>query len=173
MHTLIIGSSDTNRAALIDRLLAALDPKPKLYGYRSVKEEPGADGRCPIYIYPADGPRRRGADNLLGWCKNRQSETYPEAFDRNAGLIEAAKPGGLLVMDEIGPMESRSVYFRKAVLNALKDDVPILATVRDKDNPFLNEVRGAANARRFWLTQENTEAVFQDTLQLLKEQMTK
>ena len=171
MHTLIVGSSDTNRAAFIDRLLAALEPRPKLYGYRSVKEAPGADGRCPIYIYPVDGPRLRHADNLLGWCKDRQAQAYPEAFDRYAVLIEAAKPDGLLVMDEIGPMESRSTFFRSAVLSALDGDVPILATVRDNNTAFLNEVRSVDKARCFYLTGDNADTLLYEVVVFLKEQL--
>ena len=36
MHTLVIGSNETNRAGFIDRLLTACGPRLRLYGYRSV-----------------------------------------------------------------------------------------------------------------------------------------
>lgn len=170
MHILIVGNYTTDRAGFIDRLLAGLDPQLKLYGYRSVKEEEDKQENAPIYIYPVKGKRKRSDDNLLGCCKSQYATVYPEAFERNAYLIEDAKPDGLLVMDEIGPMESRSPRFCAAVLAALDGDVPILASVRDNDTPFLNEVRSHPNAQCFYLTKENGETLFPEVLAFLQEQ---
>lgn len=141
MHILIVGSSALPRGVLIDRILAALEPRPRLYGYRSVKEEADGTGRAPIYLYPVEGERRRGQDNLLGWCREKQSQARPEAFERGACLIEAAEPDGLLVMDEIGPMESGSPRFCAAVKRAVKNQQPrflvefvlVLAALRNFD----------------------------------------
>lgn len=171
MHILIVGNSDTNRAGFVDALLAQLAPKPKLYGYRSTKEAEGPDGRAPIYIYPAQGQRQQSEKNLLGWCKAKKAQVRPEAFTQNAFLIEDAKPDGLLVMDEIGPMESRSPRFCTAVLAALDGDVPILATVRDNDTPFLDQVRSHPNAHCFYLTNETAQTEFPRVLSALEEQL--
>lgn len=169
MHILIVGNSDTDRAGFVDALLAELKPRPKLYGYRSVKEEADGQGNCPIYIYPAAGKRERREDNLLGCCKERYATVIPEAFERNAHLIENAKPDGLLVMDEIGPMESRSPRFCSAVLAALDSDVPVLATVRDNDTSFLEQVRSHPKARRFDLTQDTGEQLCPEVLAHLQD----
>ena len=171
MHILIVGNSDINRAGFVDALLARLTPRPTLYGYRSTKEAEGPDGQAPIYIYPAQGPRQQSRQNLLGWCRARKAQVRPEAFAENAFLIEDAKPGGLLVMDEIGPMESRSPRFCDAVLAALDGDVPILATVRDHDIPFLRQVRSHPKARCFPLTNETAEALLPQVLEELRRQL--
>lgn len=171
MHTLIVGSHETNRAAFIDRLLAELNPALKLYGYRSVKEGADETGTAPIYIYPASGERRQTGENLLGWCKARQSTAELAAFERNAFLIDNRRADGLLVMDEIGPMESKAPCFSAAVLAALDGNVPILASVRDIDIPFLEKVRSHPKARCFFLTRENTETLFPEALVHLRTQM--
>lgn len=171
MHTLIVGSNRTGRGPFIDKLLSALGPELRLYGYRSVKEGPGADGNCPIYIYPAAGERSRSTENQLGWCKDQKSTTYPEVFERQAGLITEAGRDGLLVMDEIGPMESASPRFSAAVLAALEGDAPILASVRDIDIPFLEAVRGHRNARCFVLTADNAEKLYPQVLDFLRAQI--
>ena len=168
MHILIVGNYTTDRAGVIDRLLAELDPQLKLYGYRSVKEEEDEQGNAPIYIYPVKGKRRRGEDNLLGLCKERFATAYPEAFERNAYLIEEAKPDGLLVMDEIGPMESKSPRFCAAVLAALDGDVPILAAVRDNETPFLEQVRSHPKARCFFLAEDSVETLFTEVMRCLE-----
>lgn len=167
-HILIVGSSQTGRASLIDRLLESLPASLPLYGYRTVKEAPLPDGRMPIYLYPVRGARARSEENLLGWCKNRCAEARPEVFDRYAGLIETAKPDGLLVLDEIGPMESRSPRFCRAVLAALDGTVPVLAAVRDNDTPFLRAVRSHPNAECRTLTPDNANEVLAWALERLK-----
>ena len=168
-HILIEGSSQTGRAALIDRLLESLPASLPLYGYRTVKEPPLPDRRMPIYLYPVTGARTQSEDNLLGWCQNRHAEARPEVFDRHADLIEAAKPDGLLVMDEIGPMESKSPRFCKAVLTALDGETPVLATVRDNDTPFLEVVRTHPNADCMTLTMDNADAVLAWALARLRD----
>lgn len=171
MHTLIVGGHQVPRAAFVDRLLRELRPCPPLYGYRTVKESAPAGEREPIYLYPAAGERRRSRENLLGWCRNQQSEAYPEVFERWAFLIEEAQSDGLLLLDEIGPMESRSPRFSAAVLRALAGDVPVLAVVRDKDTPFLKQVRNHPRARPFVLTEENEEELFPRVLAFLRRQL--
>lgn len=170
MHILIVGNSETDRASFIDRVISKLEPRPKLYGYRSVKEVADAQGNAPIYIYPAEGERRQSEENLLGWCKTQQATVRPQAFEQNACLIENAGADGILVMDEIGPMESRSPRFCAAVRAALDGKIPILASVRDNDTPFLNSVRSHPNARCFYLTKENAEELLSEVLDFLREQ---
>lgn len=171
MHTLVIGSNKTDRAGFIDRLLTGCGPYLRLYGYRSVKETADETGNAPIYLYPASGGHRQTQDNLLGWCKNQHSTANLEAFDRNAFLIELARPDGLLVMDEIGPMESRAPRFRAAVLAAMERTTPILASVRDIEIPFLETVRTHPNARCFYLTCKNGEELFPQVLAHLRAQL--
>lgn len=171
MHTLIVGSNEMPRRKLIDRILNQLAPCPPLYGYRSVKEAPDETGNAPIYIYPAAGVRIRRPENLLGWCRDRQATAYPQVFERYAYLIEQAEKDGLLLLDEIGPMESRSPRFCSAVQNALDGEIPILASVRDKDTPFLAQVRNHPKAVCFYLTQENLHQVYPAALAFLQAQL--
>lgn len=96
---------------------------------------------------------------ILQSKKERFATVYPEAFERNAYLIEEAKPGGILIMDEIGPMESKSPRFCAAFLAALDGNVPILASVRDNDTPFLEQVRSHPNVRCFYLAEESKKMV--------------
>ena len=170
-HILIVGNSDTPRAGFLELLLVQLKPRPKLYGYRSVKEAPDETGRAPIYIYPAEGPKVQGKDNLLGWCKEKSAESYPEIFEKYACLIESARPDGLLILDEIGPMESRSPRFCAAVLKALDGDIPVLASVRDKDTPFLRAVREHKKVQCFDLNRESGGKLFPIAMDLLLKQL--
>ena len=171
LHTLLIGPSSGGRHIWMDRLLAGLSPSLPLWGYRSPKEPPDPSGRSPIRLYPVGRSVEQSGPILLGWCKSRQSTSIPEAFERCAGLIRAAGPGGLLLLDELGPMESRSPRFCQAVLDALDGALPILAWVRDLDTPFLSAVRGHPKARCFFPPPAYDPALFGTLSAFLAEQL--
>lgn len=171
IHTLIIGSHETDRAGFINRLLAELKPCPKLYGYRSVKEAADETGNAPIYIYPSVGEHRQTPENLVGWCKEQKFTVDLNAFERNAFLVEIAQPDGLLILDEIGSMESQAPRFSSAILAALDGAVPILASVRDIDIPFLDAVRNHPKAHCFILKADNVKTLFPKALAHLRAQL--
>ena len=150
LHTLLVGPSGKDRSFWIESLLDTLPSSLPIWGYRTPKEAADETGRAPIRLYPVGRSAETCAPTLLGWCKNRQATSIPEAFDCCAGLIEHAGPGGLLLLDELGPMESRSPRFCQAVLNALDGDTPILVWVRDLGTPFLSAVRSHPKARCFY-----------------------
>ena len=161
MHTLIVGRNGSHMSELLDRLLLVCARDMPLRGYRSVKEAPDETGSAPIYMYPASGERTRGEENLLGWCRNEDKQIEPGNLDRFAYLIDDA-PGCVILMDEIGTMETHSKRFADAILARLDGDTPVLAAVRDKDTPFLNAVRTHRNVRCFFM-KDGEEAVFRSS----------
>ena len=169
-HTLIVGSSGTDRAGFLTALLAQAGTTLPVYGYHTVKEPPEADGRAPIRFYPVPGERIRTNENLVGWCKDRHAEVYPESFDRWARLLEDAPGHSVLLLDELGPMESASQRFCAAALRLMDGDTPVLAAVRDNDTPFLNAVRTHPKAKCFFLRPDNRDQVFQEALLFFREQ---
>ena len=63
-----------------------------------------------------------------------------EAVGVNA-IREAVQAERLIVIDEIGPMEIRSVVFRKAVNDALDSELPVLATIFLRSLPFTDAIK--------------------------------
>lgn len=60
-------------------------------------------------------------------------------------IREAVLHARLVVMDEIGRMELCSEAFQEAVREALGSPVPILGTIQDRRNAFLDAVRARAD----------------------------
>jgi nucleoside-triphosphatase len=52
--------------------------------------------------------------------------------------VQAERP---IVIDEIGPMEIRSVGFREAVNDALDSELPVLATIFSRSLPFTDGIK--------------------------------
>ncbi len=63
-----------------------------------------------------------------------------EAVGVNA-IREAMQAKRLIVVDEIGPMEIRSVGFRAAVNDALDSELPVLATIFSRSLPFTDAIK--------------------------------
>lgn len=171
MHALIVGSRGVGKSTLIGRVLRELD-RP-VTGFITRKEDALGDSvlGVPVYIYPAGQPRTQSAENLLAYCRGTRPEVYPEAFDRFVPKMCPPQAGGVVVMDEIGFMESSSEAFRAMILRQLDGKTPVLAAVKDRDTPFLNEVRSHPDCRRFDITPENRDALYCEVLAFLREQL--
>lgn len=161
-HILICGERGAGKSTLIRRLLADC-PLP-VYGFVTRRGEAGETGFHPVYIMPASGGMA-GA-RLIGSCDSRTHRTETAVFDGfGAELIGAARPGGIIVMDELGFMEAGAETFRAAVFAALDGDIPVIAAVKARfDVEFLNAVRAHRNAEPYTLTPDNREALCAELL---------
>jgi nucleoside-triphosphatase len=62
---------------------------------------------------------------------------------------------GLIVIDEIGPMEIRSVAFRDAVVDVLDSDCPVLATIFARPLPFTEKLKRRSDVTVIELRPDN------------------
>lgn len=174
MHALIVGAPQVGKSTLIGKLVRELGCT--VSGFETKKEDGMADAESgsPVYIYKAGQPHRQAPENLVGTCRERHPVPVPAAFDRAARLLaEAEREGTLIVMDEIGTMESCSERFCAEIMKRLDGDKPVLAAVKHKDTAFLNAVRSHPNCRCFFLTEDNREELFASVLDFLCAQLKK
>ena len=190
-HTLIVGGQGVGKSTLIRRVLEELDVP--VCGYITRKEPHLRDPQLgdPIYIYEAGQPQIQTSDNLAGHCRDQRPLVYAEAFDHFARKLQALSKeeitpdenqenpqakdnhgkAPLVLMDEIGIMERHSPDFCQAVLDLLEGDRPILAAVKYKDRPYLNQIRDHERCRCFTITEENREELFEEVLQFVRQQL--
>lgn len=70
--------------------------------------------------------------------------------------VEAAiRASPLIVMDEVGRMELCSEAFLQVVVRALDCPTPVLATIQDRANPFLDRIKDRSDAEVHRLTVAN------------------
>lgn len=85
-------------------------------------------------------------------------------------LRRAKEAGGLIVVDEVGPMELLSGEFRRAVKEALGWGLPMLVVVHERTpDPLAREIR--ASGRLFSLSSEPPERLEARLLSLLLERL--
>ena len=171
-HILIVGSRGVGKSTLIRRVLTELG-RP-VSGFETKKEDSLADEflGSPVYIYDAWQTREQTADRLVGYCKHKCLDTMKEAFDRYAPKLLAPVPKGhIILLDELGFMESASEAFCSSVLALLDGDIPVIAAVKEKDTAFLNAVRSHPKGKCFYISEDNRDALYPEVLHFLQEQL--
>ncbi|MBR6951095.1 MAG: AAA family ATPase [Oscillospiraceae bacterium] len=158
-HALIVGEQGVGKSTLIARVRREMAlPEAGLETVRvaAPPEEPGA----PVYIYRVGGPRTQSDENLAAFVRSTGRQSFPEVFDRYAAYLRQDAPhAGLIVLDELGFLESDAAEFCRTVLDMLDGDVPVLAAVKPKDTPFLTAVRNHPKAQVFHIDETNRDAL--------------
>lgn len=127
---------------------------------------------CPIYIYDAGKPHCQTPENFIGYHKEADAAAITAAFDRYAPkLREPAGENAVIELDEIGFLEAGAADFCHAVMQLLDGDRPVIAAVKNRDNPFLNAIREHPKARCFSITPENRDDLYEEVLIFLKQQL--
>ena len=171
MHALIVGDRGVGKSTLIRRVLKELN-RP-VFGFETKKEEQLEDSLrgCPIYIYDAGKPHCQTAENLIGYHRETDFGAFAAAFDRYAPKLMACVPEDALVeLDEIGFLEANAEDFCRSVLHLLDGDRPVIAAVKNRDIPFLNQIREHPKARCFFITPENRDVLYEDVLAYMRQQ---
>ena len=144
---LLHGRRRSGRSSMIRALLR--DVEVPVYGYETITIGTRPDGYHEIYLYPyGQKQHEKHAENHVGDCNTRERVIYNQVFDTLGTSCLTGKKDGILVMDEIGFMESEAKAFCQAVLNSLDGPLPVLAAVRAGiETPFLRQITGHPNVR--------------------------
>jgi nucleoside-triphosphatase len=79
-----------------------------------------------------------------------------EALDLAVRAIDAAMhEGGLVVIDEIGPLQTLSPAFQDAVLRCLDSNCHLIGTLSQSVDPFVEQVRTRPGVRILEVTRAN------------------
>jgi nucleoside-triphosphatase len=140
-RVLLTGRSGCGKTTLIKRVLEEL---PQCFGGFYTEEIRDHGSRVGFKVVAVEGgeavfahvdfttPERVGKYGL--------DLSALEAVGVNA-IREAVQAQRLIVIDEIGPMEIRSVVFREAVNDALDSELPVLATIFLRSLPFTDTIK--------------------------------
>ena len=159
---LLCGGRRSGRTAMIRRLLDGI--RMPVFGYETLTLATRNDGYHEIYLYPY-GVREPACreENHVADCNTRDRIIRPQVFDTLGADCLYAQKSGVLVMDEIGFMESEAEVFCRAVLDRLDSELPILAAVRTGiDTPFLRQVTTHKSARVYAMAPERFDRIYEE-----------
>ena len=167
-HILLCGNRRTGRSSMIQKLTQQLHTP--IYGYRTKTLHTRDDGYHEIYMFPYGANEPAALENChIGDCNTRERVIYNEVFNTLGVKLLEAKPDGVLVMDEIGFMESQAEAFCTAVLARLNGKIPVLAAVRTSiDTPFIQKVLACGNARLVEMHPERFDEIYEELLPIVR-----
>ena len=167
-HILLCGRRRSGRSAMIRRLLDGV--RAPVFGYETLTLGTRPDGYHEIYLYPygaADKAPRE--ENHLADCNTRDRIVRTALFDTLGVACLNARKDGILVMDEIGFMESGAERFCASILEKLDSELPILAAVREgMETDFLRRVKAHPSARVIEMHPERFEEICEELLPIVK-----
>lgn len=142
---LLIGRRRSGRSSMIRALLR--DIETPVFGYETVTMGTRADGYHEIFLYPYGQTRHEKCEeNHVGDCNTRERIIQHHVFDTLGASCLKSEKNGILVMDEIGFMESEAAVFCRSILDCLGGPMPVLAAVRTGiETPFLRQVMDHPN----------------------------
>jgi nucleoside-triphosphatase len=85
-------------------------------------------------------------------------------------IREGIAAAGLIVIDEIGPMELLSAKFRSVVIEALEADLPLLGTIMRRRSPFADRLKARQDVRVIEMRRGTTESIVEQIMVHLSRQ---
>ena len=155
------------KSTLLRKLLERWGVSPA--GFVTVKAGQVCQGRVTVHLLRLAEEERPAPENLLFFCDRPWTEDTLRRFDA-LGCAALADCAGaeLLVMDELGPAESRAERFQAAVWQALDGDIPVVGVLQRAESAFLQRVAQRTDVEVIEVTAENRDTLLQE-LQLKKE----
>jgi len=166
MKLLLAGAPRSGKSTLVRRLVDAF---PGNAGGMMVSELTGADRRrCGFelqVVWRGYGGALRVAerttlaqDGLPSGLRVGRYGVNPEALALAVRALDAAMhEGGLVIIDEIGPLQLVSPAFADAVLRCLDGPCHQLGTLAQAQDPFVEQIRARPGVRVLEVTRQNRQ----------------
>ena len=159
---LLTGKPGCGKTTLIQKVIAHI-PGPIMGFYTQEMRTVGR--RVGFNLITLDGQQR-----VLAHVDMRGSHRIGKYGVDIATLDELAVPvlyqgieeNGLIIIDEIGPMEILSPHFRQAVLDVLESPVRVLGTIVWRSIPFMDSLKTRSNVELINVHRDNRQQLVQD-----------
>lgn len=160
MKILLCGDVNSGKSTMIEKLVADMGQAPR--GYITVRRPAGADGKSYVYLYDVASPPENIADaQIIMSISDEGIERHPEYMDSlAASYLRDIPEGSLVVMDEIGTLESAAPEFQREVMRILSGNYSVFAAVKAQNTEFLRAVRRHPDCELYIITPENRDDLY-------------
>lgn len=160
MHIFLQGPRGIGKSTVITKTLEIIQEGSPLsiggfYTWRGGKGDPN------IYMRSADPGNPKAAYRLATWddsqgrliCDNR-------AFDRDGARLLGERLGAdLIIMDELGFLESKAHVFIRAVYDTLSGDIPVFGVLRQGEIPWQTQIAIDPRVLIYNVDEQNRDAL--------------
>ena len=161
MHLFLTGEKRVGKTTIIRSFLSQTGITAD--GFMTYWELDG-DGMS-LYLSPYGAAERSGKRHFVtrfSAGKSVRSEETPIVFDvHGSEILRSSGNCGVIVMDELGFLESKAHTFQKAVAARISGDVPVLGVIKPMRTEFLDSIRGDPRVEIREVTEENRAAVLE------------
>lgn len=170
LHLFLTGEIQVGKSTIVSSVVSRLGVP--VSGFRTVSVFRDG-GESDVFLIPASGSLSDccSASLLARRVPGRRPEVREEVFVSCGVPLLSQCSGGLVLMDELGWMESSSRLFQEAVFSVLDGPVPVLGVVRDQRLPFLDAVRHHPRVEVVVVTRENRDALRDRVFDLVRERV--
>ena len=162
MHVFLTGEIQVGKTTIIKRWLDATGAAAD--GFKTYWQ-PAEDGGTDLYIHPFGTPIVTELNFRAAHRTDGQRIVFEEAFERAAAtfLYDCGKKD-IIIMDELGFMESQAPAFQRAVMDIMDRGHPILGVIKPRHIPFLDAIRARGDVETLDVTRENREDVLRELI---------
>lgn len=160
MKILICGDVQVGKSTLIRKLISDMGKAPKGY---ITKRIPAPQGETSyVYLYNiANPPEKIESAAVIKTIAPEVVTDYPEVMDTlGVEYLSGIPEGELVILDEIGTLESKSPLFQKAVMNVLDGNYNVLASIKAQNTDFLRAVRSHPDCELYIITPGNRNELY-------------
>ena len=165
-NVFVTGNVGVGKSTLLRRIIDKSAPYQHIYGFCTEKLSPdgkhGDTGK--VYIYPASGKCIMQEPYCFADMLGRQNfDLHAEVFDTiGIDLLSDIPCGSIVLMDELGFLESSSPKFCGKVLEILNGDYLVLGAVKPRNIAFLDAVREHPKTALYEVTEQNRDSLFSE-----------
>jgi len=162
----LTGERQVGKTTAIQRVLDKLQPVT-IGGFRTSKIENAETGKSDVIFYPANDTKENG--HVVAQWKGGVRDIFPDIFD-TYGPDWLSSAADLILMDELGFLESESLTFQDAVMKTLTNSTPVLGVIRNgKSTPFLDSLRQRKDIRIITVTETNRDTIPEKIVEIIRE----
>ncbi|MEJ2711240.1 MAG: NTPase [Anaerolineales bacterium] len=168
---LLTGYPGSGKTTLIQRVLQAIPVRAFGFYTREVREQGVRKGFEIVTLKGETGVLAhvdiRSRDRIGKYGVDLQALDSIGVAAMQAGLSS----GGLIVVDEIGPMEILSESFRQAVMVALESPLPLLGSIVMRPQPFADRIKRLPQVTLITVSVPNRDELTESVRKMLAEMM--
>jgi len=185
----LTGRIQVGKSTLIRKVIKALnadtaawngDRPLRLGGFRTftVADIPGAIGSVYITPYTAFDPPLYPANRIgIRLERDKASFTYrfdsfPQVFNTTGcRILNDSAESDLIIMDELGMMETDAKAYGDRVLELLDAGPPVLGVIKPLHSPLLDAIREHPGSKVFEVTLENRDEILETILPAVRRKL--
>lgn len=166
-NILLTGEIQVGKTTLLNKVINSLNTSIGGFQTNRIIE----NNKKEFFINPLkDKSKEYKIATIVSEENSHKVEAYTNTFNFiGKNIIEKdIETCSVIVLDELGFLESKAEDFKSAVFKALNSDCLVLGVIKPRDIPFLNEIRNRNDVNIIEVNKENRDYLLEDILNKIK-----